>query len=238
MKKILCIICPVLFLNICLSAQEHKITTVKAGTRILDYFPVNVRYRYLDFTDGSLVFKNGKTSSARFNYNFLLGEMEFIQSHDTLSIVNKKDISFITVAMDTFFYNNGYIELIFGGPVRVGFMKNIKLKDIQRKGAYGVTDRNSSIDTYNSVSASGRFYELIPDEDWVFQETQEYYFSTPGIAFIQFTKKNVLKTFPQKEIAIKEYLKSNRINFNSRDDLFRFAGYLSDLAVHKDNQSP
>jgi hypothetical protein len=108
-------------------------------------------------------------------------------------------------------------------------MHNIRLKDIQRKGAYGVTDRNSSIDTYNSMSLTGNFYDLIPNEDWVFQETLVYYFSAPGRAFVQFTKKNVLEAFPQKKDAIKEYLKSNRIDFDSRNDLFRFAGYLTSL---------
>jgi hypothetical protein len=229
MKKILCITCSVLFLCICLSAQEGKIITVKAGTKIVDYFPARERYRYPDFTDGQLMFKNGKASSGRFNYNFLLGEMEFLQSRDTLSIANKKNISFITVAQDTFFYDNGYIELILDGPVRVGLMQNIRLKDIQRKGAFGVTDRNSSIDSYNSMSLKESFYELIPNEDWVFQETLEYYFSAPGRAFVLFTKKNVLAAFPQKKDAIKDHLKSNRVDFNSRDDLFKFAGYLSDL---------
>jgi len=229
MKRILCIICPVLLLNYPLTGQEYKDITVKAGTKVIDYFPVSVRYRYPDFADGRLQFKNGITRPGLFNYNFLLGEMEFLQSHDTLSIADKKNISFITVALDTFFYNNGYIELISEGPVRVGLMHNIRLKTVERKGAYGTTDRNSSINTYNSMSFSGNFYKLMPNEDWVFQHTLQYYFSAPGRAFIQFTRKNVMEAFPQEKDAIKEYLKSNRIDFNSRDDLFRFAGYLGKL---------
>lgn len=233
MKKIFFIICTVLFLNICLSAQEGKIVTVKAGTRVLDYFPVKERYRYSDFTNGQLVFKNGRVNSGRFNYNFLLGEMEFLQSRDTLSIVNKKDISFIAIARDTFYYNDGYIELIFSGPVNVGLMQTIRLKDIQRKGAFGVTDRNSSIDAYNSMAVTGNLYELIPNEDWVFQETMEYFLSTPERGFVQFNKKNVLEIFPQKKDAIKDYLKSNKIHFDSRADLLEFAGYLSGLSSER-----
>jgi hypothetical protein len=193
---------------------------------VLDYFPVKERYRYPDFSDGQLVFKNGKTYSGRFNYNILLGEMEFLQSRDTLSIINKKDISFIVVARDTFFYDNGYIELISGGPVKVGLMQNIKLKEIQRKGAFGMTNRNSSIDAYNSMSLMGNFYELIPNEDWVFQKTEKYYFSASAYGFVQFNKKNVIEAFPQKEDAVKAYLKSNRVDFDSRKDLFRLADYL------------
>lgn len=229
MKKILFIICSIFLLNICLFAQENNLITVKAGTKILDYFPVKVRYRYPDFSDGQLMFKNGKVNSGRFNYNFLSGEMEFLQSRDTLSIINKKDISFIVIAQDTFFYNNGYIELILGGPVKVGLMKNIKLKEIQRKGAFGTTNRSSSIDTYNSMSLTGNFYQLIPNEDWVFQKTEMYYFSTSARSFVQFNKKNVIEAFPQKEDVIKGYLKSNKTDFDSRKDLFKLADYLGGI---------
>jgi hypothetical protein len=226
MKNILFIICAAFFLNICLFAQDNTLITVKAGTRILDYFPVKERYRYPDFSDGQLMFKNGKVSSGRFNYNFLSGEMEFLQSRDTLSIINKKDISLVAVAQDTFFFNNGYIELIFGGPVKVGLMKNFRLKEIQRKGAFGTTNRNSSLDAYNSVSLTGNFYQLIPNEDWVFQKTEKYYFSTSAKGFVQFNKKNVMEAFPQKEDAIKNYLKSNKIDFDSGKDLLKLADYL------------
>jgi hypothetical protein len=228
MKKISFIICT-FFLSICLSAQENELITVKAGTKILNYFPIKTRYRYPDFSDGQLMFKNGKVNSGRFNYNILTGEMEFLQSRDTLSIIDKKDIRFLVIAQDTFFYDNGYIEVISGGPVKVGLMQNIKLKEIQRKGAFGTTNRNSSIDAYNSMSLTGNFYELIPNEDWVFQKTEKYFISASANGFVQFSKKNVIEAFPQKEDAVKAYLKSNKVDFNSRKDLFRLADYLRSI---------
>jgi hypothetical protein len=175
------------------------------------------------------MFNNGNVNSGRFNYNILLGEMEFIQLRDTLSINNKKDISLIAVALDTFFYDNGYIEMILGGPVKVGYMQNFKLKEIQKKGAMGTINRSSSIDTYNSMSLTGNFYQLIPNEDWVFQKKEQYYFSTSARGFIQFNKKNVIKAFQQKEDAVKDYLKSNKIDFDSRKDLLKLADYLSGI---------
>jgi hypothetical protein len=175
------------------------------------------------------VFNNGNINSGRFNYNILSGEMEFIQLRDTLSINNKKDISLIAVAQDTFFYDNGYIEMILGGPVKVGYMQKFKLKEIQKKGAMGTINRSSSIDTYNSISFTGNFYQLIPNEDWVFQKKELYYFSTTARGFIQFNKKNVIKAFQQKEDAVKDYLKSNKIDFDSRKDLFKLADYLGGI---------
>lgn len=226
MKKILYIICSIFLLNTCLFAQKNELITVKAGTKVIDYFPVRERYRYPDFSNGQLVFRNGKVIPGRFNYNILLGEIEFIKSRDTLSINNKNDISLIVVAQDTFFYDNGYIELIHGGPVKVGLMQNIRLKEIQRRGAMGTINRSSSMDTYNSMSLTGNIYDLVPDEDWVFQKAENYFFSTSENSFNQFTKKNLIEAFPQKEEAIKGYLKSNKPHFDSREDLLKLTEYL------------
>lgn len=228
MKKFLLIIIPVLFLNICLSAQDSNVITVKAGTPVRDYFPVQVRYRYLDFPEGQVQFNNGNVIAGRFNYNFLSGEMEFIQSADTLSIDNKKDISFITVGQDIFYYSNGYLELIFDGLVKVGLLQFFRLKEVVKKGAFGNTTRGASLDSYN-LDARGDFHWWVPGEDLVFQKTQKYYFTTPESSFIQLTRTNILQRFPRDKESIKKYLKSNKVNFNSAADLLKLAEFLSSL---------
>ena len=229
MKKTLFIIYALLLPGSFLMAQQDNSIIVRAGTRLIDYFPVKERYRYPDFKDGQLMYKDGKSSPGRFNYNFLLGEMEFLQSNDTLSIINKRDISFIVAAQDTFYYNNGYIEQILGGPVRVGLTQNFKLTDIRRKGAFGVTDRNSSIDTYNSMSVTGNYYGLVPNEDLEFRRIEQYYLAIPAKSFVLFNRKNLIENFPQGKDAIKNYLKSNRVDYYSRKDLFKLVEFLGTL---------
>lgn len=229
-KKVLLIITPVLFSNICLSAQDNKVITVKAGTAVIEYFPVQVRYRYPDFLAGQVQFNNGNVSTGRFNYNFLSGEMEFIQAPDTLSIDNKKEISFITVEHDIYYYSNGYLELIYGGPVKVGLLQFFRLKDVVKKGAFGQPTRGVSLESYN-LEARGDFHWWVPSEDLVFQKTQKYYFSPPESGFVQFSRKNVLQSFSQDEIKIKKYLKSNKVNFNSAGDLLGLAEYLSSFTI-------
>jgi len=229
MKKIVIIISSILFVNICLSAQKNELITVKAGTKVLDYFPVQKRYRYQEFINGQVLFKNGIVNKAKLNYNFLKGEIEFIQSRDTLLIAGKKDIRIVVIGQDTIFYDNGYLELISGGSVKVGLKQYIKLKDVLKKGAFGVTARSVSIDSYNSMAAGGNFYELTPDEDIVLEKFKKYYLSYGSSGFVPYRKKNVMDLFPQKVTEIQKYLKSNKVNFDSVDDLLRFAEYLRSL---------
>lgn len=212
-----------------LLAQKYESVTVKAGFRVIDYFPFSERYRYPEFVQGRVQFKNGVYSDTKINYNMLMSEMEYIKSRDTLSIINKKDIRFIVVAQDTFIYDKGFLELIHSGTVEVGLKQYIKLKEVLKKDSYGTSSSGSATNSYGTLPADGTFYKLAANEDLVFQKTLEFYLASPSDGFIPFTKKNVLQLFPQKTDVIKAYIKSNKVDFDSRDDLLRLAEYLQSL---------
>jgi hypothetical protein len=222
------LICSILIFCMNLPAQDYKVVRVKAGTKVQEYYTVKERYRYREFVPGQVVFRNGKSSNLKLNYNYLFGEIEFIQSADTMYISKKKDIRFV-VAQDTFFYDNGYIEVISGGPLRVGLKQYVKIKDTLKEGALGTTNRNASIDTYSSVTSGNVSYDLIPNSDMEVQMTLEYYLSKSSQDFILFNKKNAIQLFPQGADEVKAYIKSNKVDFDSRDDLLRFADYLRSL---------
>jgi hypothetical protein len=228
MRTIIAFICSILILNLTLSAQDYKTIRVKSGTSVVDYFPLKDRYRYKEFVPGQVLFKSGKSNNLKLNYNYLFGEIEFIQAADTLYISKKKDIKFV-VAQDTFFYDNGYIEVISGGHIRVGLKQYLKIKDVLKQGALGTTNRGSSIDTYSSMSSHGISYDLVPGEDIEVQMTLEYYISKSSNDFIQFNKKSAIQLFPHRADEIKAFIKSNKVDFDSRDDLLRFADYLRSL---------
>jgi hypothetical protein len=228
MKVIVAFVCSILIFSLSLSAQKYKTIVVLAGTKMEEYFPADQRYRYPEFIDGQVVFKNGTYSNVKLDYYYLTGEMSFIQAKDTLIIAKKKEVSYV-VAQDTFFYDNGYIELISGGKLRIGLKQYVKIKDVLKKGAYGTTNRNSSIDTYKSLWANNNSYTLIPNEDIEVQMTLEYFISDSSGGFLPFSKKTAIQLFPQNEDNIKAYIKSNKVDFESRADLLKFADYLRTL---------
>ncbi|MBK7713039.1 MAG: hypothetical protein IPJ37_20445 [Bacteroidales bacterium] len=119
--------------------------------------------------------------------------------------------------------------MIAGGTIKVGLKRYVKVKDILKKGAYGTTNRGASIDTYNSMWANGSSFDLTPAEDTEFEKMEEYYLTNPAGGFIPFRKKNVMQLFPEKTDEIKAYLKADKVDFESRNDLLRFAEYLKGL---------
>jgi hypothetical protein len=231
MKKIYVIISIIILASYCLSAQNYKPITVKAGSRVIEYFPYKDRYMYTDFKEGNVLFKSGRVITNKFNYNFLINEMQFIQSGDTLSISNsnKKDIRFITIEQDTFYIRDHYLKQIHSGNMRVFENQDIILKDILKKGAMGTVNRSSASESFNSISLTGNIYELRPEEDWVFQKTPEFYYSLDYGDFEMFTRKNVLQLFPGKDDDVKNFLKANKVNFESREDILKLTDFLSGL---------
>jgi hypothetical protein len=230
MKHVLLFTFQVLFIHISLSAQRFEPVVVKAGMKVVDCFPFNERYRYPEFSTGRIQVQSGVYAEAKLNYNFLSGEMEYIKNRDTLAIANKKDISFVVVANDTFYYDKGYyLEQIYQGPFKVVLKQYIKLKETQKQDSYGTTSAGSATTSYGSLPASGNFYKLTANTDLVLQRTLEYYLSDQPGEFVQYTKKNVMKLFPQFKDKINAYLKSNKVNFDNRTDLIRLADYLKTL---------
>lgn len=229
MKKTLLIILPLLVLNIYLSAQKDELITVKAGTRLIDYFPIPERYLYSEFTTGRILLKNGNYSDRKLNYNHLAGEMEFIQGRDTLSIANRKDIGLIMVAQDTFYYDKGYIEQLRGGKIKVGLKQYVELKEKQNLDTYGVSSSGAATTSFGSMPADGNFYKLTANKDLIFKRTLQYYIATPESGFVLCNKKSIIKLFPQKKDKIKSYFKARTVKFDSKEDILRLADFLNSL---------
>jgi len=228
MKTIVILFCSVLFFNT-LSAQKTEFFTVKAGTRVEDCIPFQERYRYPDFLDGKVYFNNGAFSEAKLNYSFLMCEMEYLHSKDTLALTNKSDIRLIVIAKDTFFYDKGYFELIFDGKIKVAQKQGITLKQVLKQDTYGYAGSNAATDSYSSLESDGRTYKLVLNQDRIFKKKSEFYLATSAGGYVHFNKKKVMQLFPNQKGKIDTYLKSNKVDFNSKQDLLWFAEFLNKL---------
>jgi hypothetical protein len=230
MGKVLFLICCMFVLSASLSAQKFEPVTVRAGMRVVDCFPFNERYLYPEFISGRIYLKSGVYSELKLNYDILNWEMEYINKKDTLAISNKKDIRLIVIKQDTFFYDKGfYLEQIHGGTVKVVQKQCIKLKETQKQDSYGTSSSGSATNSYGMLPSQGNFYKLTANEDMLFQRKVEYYLSDKSGEFVPFSKKNLIKLYPQHEDKIKAYLKSVKVNFEKCDDVLELAEYLKNL---------
>jgi hypothetical protein len=227
MKKAILVINLLIILTACLSAQKGKHFTVPAGKKVEDCIPFEERFRFPEFTTGRVFFTQGTSTEAKLNYNFLTREMAYIQNQDTLDISNPSDIKQIIIDGNIFIMNKGYMEVISNTRIPVGIRQYFNMIDERKKDPYGDMAAGAATTSYNSLHTDGAYYKLTQNHDRLFQKVAEYYLATSSSGFVAFTKKKVLQLFPQKKKEIQAYLKSNNVDFDSREDLIRFSEYLS-----------
>ena len=94
--------------GICL-AQNNQYTIQGSGDINKSMAPEQ-RFQYPSFIQGKVVFKDGREAVAQLNYNWVLGDMQFINANgDTLSLTNEATLKYITLANDSFFYDKQYL---------------------------------------------------------------------------------------------------------------------------------
>ncbi|MBN2482551.1 MAG: hypothetical protein JXB19_12485 [Bacteroidales bacterium] len=222
-----------LTMQICSRAQEAGTFVVKPGESIADVLTNEEIYKYPEFIQGKVLFTSGTYIEAMLNYNKVLGEMQFINNKsDTLVIANNNEINLISLSEDTFFYDDGYLELVAGSDNIQLLVRNyVRLRDVKKQGAYGTTSSTGSADNYTSISSGDNAgtYQLKSSQEMVYSFVVEYYFRSGNMECLEARKNKLLKRYPEHKKEIKEFIKEESVNFNRRDDLVRLTLYLQNV---------
>jgi len=200
--------------------------TIKAGE---DVSALNEHiYKYRGFAPGKVYFKDGTTAGSKMNFNLLLETMQFIdEKGDTLALANENSIKYITVVPDSFFFNDGYLQLVSTyGEIELATRQKIKFLDEKNIGAYGISTSTHTIDNYNTLRAYNT-YSLKVNKDLVYSKEKKYYFNQGDGNFVLVNKKNLLKEFPHKKGFIETFLKQHEIDLNDEADLNNLFSYLA-----------
>jgi len=213
-----------------LSAQQtHKIL-IKAGDDIGIALAKEV-YLFSDFTIGMVGLKDGSASKGLLNYNMLNEEMQFIATKgDTLSLAEEHTIKFVTVGVDSFFYDHGYLQLIASSAVvKLAVKQRLKVIDKQRIGAYNQPSPTGSIEAQNTYNSGAISHRLNVREDILMAKQTDYYLGDKYNHFVSANKKNLVKLFSKKQDEIEDFLRTKRIDLNKVEDLVTLIGFLNKI---------
>ena len=147
---------PVFMLLTQFACGQERTIFIAADQYVSEVATPDKIYHYPNFTDVIIFFRNNTTSDARLNYNYLNGEIEFITpKNDTLAIAKEQMLNIERVAIDTntFFYNNGYLELVAENAV--GKLLKKQMFDVVKReklGGYGQPTSTSAIESYGSFT--------------------------------------------------------------------------------------
>lgn len=212
-------------------AQKSTPVIVKAGNNIMDVLPTADVFYYPHFTNGTVFLRDGTGVATKLNYNRLVDEMHFINGKgDTLALANERDIKYIVIGNNTFYYDQGFLRVLAAGNlVKLAIKQVWIISDTRQVGAYNSTNNSVSMTSFTSYNEGGRLYDLIVNEDVILKKAENYYFGDTNNHFLLAGKKNLQMLFPKEQRRIEMYLKENKVNFNKMEDLQKIVQFLDTL---------
>jgi hypothetical protein len=229
MKKFLFLVA-ILTCGFCIAAQSRKSFSVNPGKKIVEEIPITEIYKYAEFKPGEVLLRNGTVANVKLNYNSVFGEMQYIdpKNGDTLSLAEEKNIRLIAVEKDTFYFDEGWIELIGGTPTfRIGKKKLLEITNREKLGAMEAP--GFAVETYNKYTGSQHMKDLVAKEKLIFTEHISYYFGDRFNHYSRTNRKGLLKLFGDTSEKIDKWISENKIDLSNEDDLKKLSVYLQSL---------
>ncbi|MFT4071432.1 MAG: hypothetical protein QM654_05855 [Dysgonamonadaceae bacterium] len=174
-------------------------------------------FLFKDLQPATVHFSNGQTSKEKVNFNMVDNQVYFLDKNDSqVKVINQTIlIDSINTEQRTFLYDakNGIREIVSHTPlIYVQYIPKQKIGASQA--AYGGTSETSSVSTYSQFRTDG--VKILQDLNfditkyetmfWIINQGKEKKFS--GL-------KELIKIFPNKGQALKEYNSEKHINFKN-----------------------
>ncbi|MBB6611508.1 hypothetical protein H7F15_10710 [Pontibacter sp. Tf4] len=165
----------------------------------------NSAYYYPDFKKGKVVFINGAASAAVLNYNVLTEAVEYISTKkDTLAFDNMYLIDMITVANDTFFYDNRNACI---------------LKLLQNVNGWKLLVKESPRAGRQKASTLLHEPAIVTKAFYISNQTD----------YVPATTANFLKLFPAHAGSLQKYIAEHNLHLQTEEEINQVLRYVASL---------
>jgi hypothetical protein len=215
-----------------ISAQTKKSFSVEPGQKMVDAIPVTDLYSHPQFTLGTVQLKDNSEAVVKLNYNKVFGEMQYIDpaKGDTLSLAEEKNIRFVAIEKDTFYFDEIWLHFVSGNStLKLAKKQMLEISNKEKLGVFGTPALGGSIETYNKFTGSQHMKDLVAKERITFTEHISYYFGDRFNHYLKANKKGLLKMYSKQEKELEKWLDENKIDYNKEDDLKKLFTYLETL---------
>jgi len=221
-----------LLLPVWASAQNKQIVEATSGEDLTKKVSTQVQYLFPEFTTGDVYYKrqNGK---GKLNYNMLIGEMQFLEGDQVMSLANVRDVVVLNIDNRRFYpFNDKEFteELMSTGKYQLRVRRKGSVAQHSKKGAYGMDTSTSAITSYSSINSDNHQYNLSIEGKVLITVNYFYYIvGTNGKHTLIKNSKTFTKLFPAYSAQIEAFVKENRTRFDNEDDLKALLEFCSKL---------
>ena len=189
------------------------------------------QYLFKEFNNSTVLMKSGQIQSAKMNYNIVTERMVYEKEDKMYDLINPETLDTVYM-LNRKFVPVGkvfYEVLLSGTPMTLFIQQKGSLLSAGAPAAYGGTSQVSSTKLLSSVELAGGRYNLPLSADFIVNPSPVYWIRKGDEMFSFLNEKQFLKIFPDKEKALKLFIKENRIKIDKPDNLAKLVSYCNEL---------
>lgn len=183
-------------------------------------------YLFPDFREAEVFLHTGKTQHIQLNYNLLTEEMVFVQNGQFLAISNPETLDSIRIEDRKFVQiKEHFFEQIGDHPVPLLIRHKKKLLPTGKSTGFG-TSQTTAVDNITNIVSTGKVYELKLQGDFTLMPESSFHILYNNELHRFNNYREISKIFPGQAPALKQFLKSEKIDFAHQDDVKRVLDFL------------
>ena len=177
-------------------------------------------YLFPEFIQGKVKLKNGGEANTLLNYYIVSQEMIFEQQGNRLVLAELETIDTVLIAGRKFIpVEKVFCEVLTTTSVSLLAKHSASLIHGGAPVSYG--DKSNFATSLSDISSAGRVYGLKLPDNYTTLPRTEYFLKKKGKYYEANNIKQILRVFPGKEDAIKEFITSNNIDLKKQEDLVK-----------------
>ena len=191
-------------------------------------------YLFNDFQKSLIYYKDGRVFSVKVNYNLARNAFMFIDENDNNNIKLFAEPDMVrTLKIDNRIFqldSKGLAQEHLNQEPYLAVTYRGKSRPEGKQVGYGGRSETASVDSYSSIQSGGHSYNL-ETEKIILADVEKRYTIKKNKKQKQFqSSKQFLKLYPkEQEETIKEYIKSNKINFDEPQQVLQLVKYAEAL---------
>jgi hypothetical protein len=178
-------------------------------------------YRFKGFQDGIVSYQDGRQRALALNYNLITGEVEALESKDTVKLANSGFITTVNIDGTTYFRKPvGYIEILLSGGSQLGVVRTMLLSHSQAVVA------SSKYGPDNSYDPSTTSLDRV-NYDRMFSRKNNYYMIDGRGSVYEASASAMRRLYPGAEKQLDDYIRLHNPDFQNELDLKQIVSYLA-----------
>ena len=171
------------------------------------------------FARGIVKQKSGQVTNQVLNYNLITKEMIFEQGGKYLAIAQPENIDTVFINQRKFVpVDNAFYEYLAGSAYPLFAEYTCKVKEPGAQTGFGKSNTTASVSMQSLIRDGGAYGLKLPDEFEAIP-AHSLYIRKDGKFFKIKNEQQLNKLFPDKKEVIRNWVKNNKTNFSSNEDV-------------------